>query len=376
MHVMKYMMICVALLAGMGQALFAQTAPLEDKQKAVVLFDVRLDRLQESELGKATGLKEKMEQGSSNAEINFSKAVRVFGMISAPESIEQIQQMQASGGQEFPMEFAMRVQFADEGALNDVLNKMKTESTEFTQDGKTYYRPKDEKTGKMCAGQVDSTTMVLGTQNYVTLPDLKSAFSDGVKSSWGNVAKKDDTIRVVVDLAGSKEFVDQLLEMGKGAPPMAQAFLELVPGMNDLRITMDFSGGDLFSLGSNCKDSESANNLKDALDSIFGIAKMGAEANLKPMKDMGMAQVADVASEIMDSLKPAVDGNSVTVNVPKPSGFEDAVQMAAGMFGPMMGGPGGPPPGFGPPQGGPPSPQGGPPRGFGPPPEEGNGNGS
>jgi hypothetical protein len=373
---MKYMMICVALLAGMGQALFAQTAPLEDKQKAVVLFDVRLDRLQESELGKATGLKEKMEQGSSNAEINFSKAVRVFGMISAPESIEQIQQMQASGGQEFPMEFAMRVQFADEGALNDVLNKMKTESTEFTQDGKTYYRPKDEKTGKMCAGQVDSTTMVLGTQNYVTLPDLKSAFSDGVKSSWGNVAKKDDTIRVVVDLAGSKEFVDQLLEMGKGAPPMAQAFLELVPGMNDLRITMDFSGGDLFSLGSNCKDSESANNLKDALDSIFGIAKMGAEANLKPMKDMGMAQVADVASEIMDSLKPAVDGNSVTVNVPKPSGFEDAVQMAAGMFGPMMGGPGGPPPGFGPPQGGPPSPQGGPPRGFGPPPEEGNGNGS
>lgn len=352
MRVLNYMMIGLALLVGMGQPVSAQTAPLDEKQQAVILFDVRLDRLQESDLAKSMGLKEQMAQNSGNSEIDFSKAVRIFGMVSAPESIEDIQQMQAGGGEEMPMEFAMRVQFADEAAMDEVMNKMKAEGTEFTNGGKTYYRPDDENAPKnVCAGQIDSTTMVMGTENYVTLKDFKSAFSKGVQTAWSNVSKTEDTIRIVIDLAGSKNLVDDLLEMGKDAPPPAKAFLDLVPGMNDLRITMDFSGGHLFTLGSTCKDSECATNLNDALDSIFGMAKLTGEAQLGQMKQMGMDQVANVASQVLKSLKPKLDGSSVTVTVPKPDGFEDAIQQAAGMMGGMMGGPGGPPPGFEAPEG-------------------------
>jgi hypothetical protein len=343
MRVLNYMLICLMLVAGLSQSALAQTAPLDEKQKAVLLFDVRLDRLQESELAKSMGMKEMMQQSGASAEIDFSKAVRIFGMVSAPESVQALQQMQA-GGTEMPVEFSMKVQFANEGALNDVLNKAKTESTEFTKGGKTYYRPKDEKAPKnICMGQMDETSLVLGTDAFVFLPDQKAAFSEGLKSSWGTVAKNEDSIRIVVDMVGAKALIDEAIEMGKeGAPPMAVGFMELVPTMNDLRITMDLSGGNLFTLGSTCKDSECATNLNDALDSIFGMAKMAGQAQLGQMKEApGLEGLVDVADQILKALKPNLDGNSVTVTIPKPEGFEAAVQQATTMMpGMMMGGPG------------------------------------
>jgi hypothetical protein len=330
MRVLNYTLICLTLVAGFSQTVVAQTAPLDEKQKAVLLFDIRLDRLQESELAKSMGIKEMMQKSGASAEIDPSKAVRVFGMVSAPESVQALQQIQA-GGTEIPVEFFLKIKFANDGALKEVMHWVKTESHEFTKVGKTYYRPKDEEAPKnLCLGQVDGTSLVLGTDAFVLLPDEKEAFSEGLKSAWDTVAESEDSIRIVVDMVGAKALIDEAIEMGKeGAPPMAVGFMELVPTMNDLRITMDLSGGNLFTLGSTCKDSECATNLNRSLDSIFGWAERAGRAQLDQMKESpGRQGLVAVADEILESLKPNLVGNSVNLTIPKPEGLEAAFNEA------------------------------------------------
>jgi hypothetical protein len=324
------------------QSADAQSAPLSDKDKAVVYFDIRLDRLLSSNLAESFGLKEQMAQ-NMQGDVDVSKASRVSGVMSAPESIDQLQNME--GVEELPFHFLVHIAFVDEDALNQAISKIASDSTEFTAEGKTYYRPTGNDAPKnICAGILNRTTMVMGTDSYVFMADHKAAHSNGLKSAINSMGSGEDGFRVAIDLAGAKELIDQAVEMGKQqADPMSQAFLELVPGMKDLRITLDFSGGNLFSLGSTCVDEEAATQLKEALDSIFGVAKMAGGAQLNQMKQQtpDMAGVIAVGEKILRSLSPKQNGDSVTVNVPKPDGFEDAVQKAAGMLVPMMMGGGG-----------------------------------
>jgi hypothetical protein len=336
----KFMRIFSLLLLGLlgasfTQSAMAQTAPLSDKDRAVLYFDIRLDRIQESELAKTLGIQNQM---TPQGDLDLSKAVRISGSASAPESVQQFNEME--GVEELPIQFFVRIQYADEESLKEALDSLKEKSTSFTQGGKTYYRPEDNNSPKnICMVQADATTMVMGTDSYVFLADHKAAFTDGLKSSINRLGSAEQSFSIALDLAGAKDLIDEAIEMGKAqSDPMIQPYLDIIPGMRDLRITMDFSGNQLFTLGTECADADAASQVKDALDSIFGLAKMGASAQLGQIKQMqpAMAEPIAVIEKVLRSLSPKLEGNHVGVKVAKPEGFEAAVQKVGEMMGGMM----------------------------------------
>ena len=131
---------------------------------------------------------------------------------------------------------------------------------------------------------------------------------------------------------------------------------------------MDLDSKDLLTMGATGKDDSKAEDFREALDAILGVAKFAGQGAIGDLKQMD-PKLHGVASEMLKSLKATAKGKEISFVLPKPDGFEDAVTGAMENFGVMMmggigpggmgpGGPGGPPPGF--------SPPGGPGGNFGP----------
>ena len=132
---------------------------------------------------------------------------------------------------------------------------------------------------------------------------------------------------------------------------MTKGYLDLVPTMKNLRLTIDVTGGDLIRLETTAVDSDAAENIQGALDSGLALAKMAGAQGLKQLQQMDPGS-AKVGKEILDALNAKRDGAEVSVVIPQPKGFEKTVAKMAEMLPMMMmgggmgpGGPGGPGPG-------------------------------
>lgn len=337
MYFKRFSVFSSLLISGLLlSAASAQTAPLEKQQRAVVLFDIQMERLADSEMARVLNLREQIA-GATGA-VDPTKLVRIFGMASAPESIDDFQDLQqGSGPAEYsivPFEFFMRLEFKDSAAADEAMKEIVGTSGEsFQRNGRTYYRPDDDETADMVASQLDGKTIEFGTDNYAFLPDQKQAYTPGLEAAWARVSDGKDAIRIVVDLEGARDLIDQALDMaGESGDPMVEGFLEVIPGINDLVLSMDLSGGDLLGLSMGCKDSGSAQQLNDALAGIFGLAKMFGGQAIGELRQQD-AQLADVAQSLLRALTPQTSQNLVEVKIPKPEGMENAIKNAMQSFG-------------------------------------------
>jgi hypothetical protein len=92
---MRIILLSSLLLLGLigtglsNSAVLAQDSPLAEEQKAVFVFDIRMDKISNGELGKMLDLESKMEglPGPSGDAPPPSAIERVFGAVSAPETI-------------------------------------------------------------------------------------------------------------------------------------------------------------------------------------------------------------------------------------------------------------------------------------------------
>jgi hypothetical protein len=321
--------------------LLGQTDPLNEKQKAVLVFDIRLNRVLDSELAKSMGLADQLagmaaQQGNDGPDPTTLK--RVWGALSAPESMESAQGL-AMG--EMPMQFFVKVEFNDSAAATDAFEKiMAKEPPSFEKDGKTYYRqPGDDGAKETVMHQLDATTIEFGTETYVFHPN-QQVFTDGLITAW-KMAPDDQAIRLALDVEGAKGLLGEAVELGKqGGNPMVAGYLDLVDNMKNLRLAIDISGDNLVSLQATGVDPENAEELRSGLDSLLGIAKLGGMAQVEQMKEQD-PDAAAVAGALLKSLKATAEGNEVSVVIAKPAGFDEAVKNTAQKFGA-----GGPPPQF------------------------------
>lgn len=329
--ILKTIVLSVAFLSFAD----AQTQPLAQKDQAVMLLEIQMDRLADSELAKALNLRDQITSNTGN--IDPRDIVRIFAMASAPESVDEIEGMQNGN---LPVEFLMVMQLKDESAAEKAMNELTSEGAEsFQRNGKTFYRPNDPNApDNVVASRIDSTTIQMGSETYAFMPNSMQALSAGLQQAWGKVSQGNDAIRIVIDLDGARHLIDEALDMAAGqGDPMLQGFLEVIPGIKDLAITMDFSGGNLLGMIMNCKDSESAEQLNDALNGIFSVAKMFGGPAINEMRDQD-PELARVAQSLLRALTPSVDGSVVEVKIPKPEGMEGAVKNAMENFGMGFGG--------------------------------------
>ena len=136
------------LLSAVCAPALAQTGTLEEKQKAVVVFDIRMDSIRNSELAKKLKLTEKLtEMHAQSGDDGPSPASmdRIFGAMSAPENMQEAMGIQMG---QMPFDFFVKVSFNDEASVTDLVAKAEEEEFETVENGgKTFFKMDDRKHG-------------------------------------------------------------------------------------------------------------------------------------------------------------------------------------------------------------------------------------
>jgi hypothetical protein len=306
-----FLMLSAVCAPALGQS------ELQEKQKAVFVFDIRMDMIRDCELGKTLKLEEKLSdmhaQGGQDGP-NPAKLVRVFGAMSAPEDMASAMTLQMG---QLPMEFFIRMKFADAEATKKLMSEVENSNGGTVEkNGKTYYQapPAAGMPEGVLMHAVNETTVEMGTEAYV-FSENRAPFTDNLKAAWSKAPN--EAIRMAMDLNGAKALISEAVAMGKqGGNPMVNQYLDLVDNMKD------------------------AEELKEGLDSLLLIAKEAGKGGLGQLRQMD-PEGADVAAEILNALNTDGSGTEVIIAIPKPSGFDKAIANAMAQLAPFLGG-GGP----------------------------------
>ena len=320
------------LLAAVCAPVVGQSSPLEEKQKAVLAFEIRMDLVRESELGKSLELADKLS--TLPEEMDMSGLESIIGAMSAPENMESAMAM--SGGGATP-EFFIQLKFKDNTMVEKLMAKAKEDNGGTVEhDGKTYYKPPGDAPDNVMVHSPKSGMLEVGTQAYL-FQDNRKVMTAGLMNAWKN-SPKDESIRIVADLVGAKALIAEAVAQAKeSAPnPMVGEYLNLVDNMKDVSISLNVGEGNLLSIFATGVNSEDAEELQGGVDSLLGMAKMGGKMQVGQMQESD-PEGAAVVSEILESLNAKKDGEKVSVIVPKPKGFNEVlvkgVQQAMMMFG-------------------------------------------
>jgi hypothetical protein len=312
----------VSLIA--APAVNAQSNQLEESQKAVLVFDFRFDKLKSSDAAKSLKIAEKIKSAkpSSDDMPNPDKIVRVFGAASAPEDISEIQGFKGEGP--LPVEFFSRIEMEDAASLNEAMEKLMEKSEVVEMGGKTYYKPNEEDAPEnIMATKVNDTTIEFGTTAYITRADRK-VFTDGLTAAWQK--SPDDAVRLAIDLEGASSLIEAAVAQGKeSAPPNFAPFIDLLSAASDLRISMDFEGENLLTIGTTGKSESEAEDLEGGLNTLVGFGQMFGTQAVQGLKQQS-EELGTMAEGILKSLEAVRDGDSVVLAIPRPEGFAEALK--------------------------------------------------
>lgn len=317
----------------------AQSDALDEKQKAVVVFDVRMDSVRSSDLAKKVELADKisqMHEQSGDDGPNPAKIDRIMGAMSAPENMEAAMSVQMG---QMPMNFFVKMYFNDAAEATKLVDKAKEDNGgTVDHDGKTFYKLPEQAGAPegIMMHQVDDKTLEIGTETYLFRADRNV-----LTANLAEAARKSPkaAVRLALDIEGAKGLVAELVAMGKQqAPdPTVGVFMDLIDNIKDIAIVLDVSGGDLLTINANGVNEDEAAELKEGLDSLLGMAKMGIQGTLPMIRDQDPDGAA-IVEQLADSLKAQGSGTAVSVTIPTPTGFDDWVVKQAGMLEAMMGG--------------------------------------
>ena len=328
------MSMCVALLAValVVPNLHAQSDQLKENQMAVVSFDIRLDKLRDSEMAKTLGVEDRVKgMVPPGSDIDPSEVKRVFGAMSAPESVAAAGAYQGDGP--LPMEVFVRIEFVDSAAADKMFEQINADSKSEEIGGKTYMRPTDGGAPEnLLAHRVNETTMEFGTEAYLLRADRK-VFTDGLTAAFGKAPN--EAIRIAMDLEGAGPLVEELQGMAaESGPPNFAAYYELIGAISDMHISIDADGPNLLTLGMTGKSESEAEDLEGGLGSLVGMGQMFGMGAIGSFKEQS-PELGGMAEEILTKLKAEREGDQVVIKLIHPEGFAEAVQ---GMVGEGMGG--------------------------------------
>jgi hypothetical protein len=312
------------LLTMACSSLVAQTGTLDEKDKAVFVFDVRMDDMRESELGKKLGMSDRLSELTEGDDgVSPNVIDRVFGAMSLPQNVQEA--MMAQFG-EVKFNLFVKVYFNDEAAVDQLLAEIGSDSAETVEnDGKTYYvMPADGPVppGLLLMQVVDSKTIELGTKKFLFHPNRK-LLTDNLMSSAKGSPKA--PIRLAMDFSGAKGLVSELVEMGKmqaGGNPSVGAFMDLINNVQDLSIMIGMDGEDLLTIKARGVDDEKSKELKSGVDALLGLAKMSMQ-QFMPMVEGADPDAAKMLGVVSKALKAKGTGREVILKIPTPKGLGD-----------------------------------------------------
>lgn len=300
---------------------------LAENKKAVACVDIRFNQLFESEMANSLKVKSLLDQWSEEqgAEMPFEpqKLVRFFGAISAPESMDDIMRMQMEVGY-MPFDFFVVLQLADEESMDAMMEEMPYTET-IEKNGQTFYLGEPE---GVLIQRKNSTTLAMGTENFLLAEKFKDTFTEKLKSTWGQA--NDAPIRLAVDMETPIGLIREVMEMSKeGAPPMFAPMIDVVDNAESMTLTINPDADGFFAFQAMGVDVENAEELRGTLDGLLGMAKMGMNQEIAQMKDEAPT-VAETLQSVVDGLRATGEGREVNIVLNKPEGLEEAITEAMG----------------------------------------------
>ena len=313
--------------------------------KADVVFELTPSKIIDSPLGKKMGFADLLATRPPGAP-DFNSIKRVFAGVIAPESAEKLEEMQQGGGDN-DMQFFMRIEFSTAEAAKEMLDEMSNENGgEVERNGKTYYSPPEVSGAPQGAVfyMANDKTIAMASGAFVDKTDgvpLTSALA----TSWKAMPKS--AFKFSIDGVNARNLVKSLVKDGKknANNPIVGAVLDLFPTMDNINLSIDFASKDLVKLNMMSSDEGKASDINDGFKSLVSLAKPMAKQGLMMIKDDAPDSAATLG-KLVDGMDVKQTGKSVTLNVPRPEGFEDAIEEVVPlaqqlMFQIMLGGMGG-----------------------------------
>lgn len=319
---MRLGMRCLILV---GLVVFAPLAAAQESKpdRAVLAIDINFAGLA------GLGL-DKIPEGVATdsfdaADLKTIRQVERFTLyMSAPESVEALGAAQGDA-QPIPFDVFVRIDFKDGKTRQQMVDSMKEGIEEVTVDGKKVFKPTKIGPPNLRLTLIGDKSVEMGTASYVEAKD-RQFMSDNLKTTWDAAPKH--ALRLAADLESAAGLIQSAMAgVGSEIPRPIKPFVELIPKISTVRLTLDGSDDTLLSLAIDGKDEGAAGELFEALEGAFGMAKMAAAEGIDELSK-AMPKAGAVAGELVQALNSKKTGKAVTLNIPRPAGLADAIAEA------------------------------------------------
>ena len=316
-------MLAFAAVAMLTAPVFAQSDTRGAKADAV--FELTPSKIIDSPLGKKMGFAELLATTPPGAP-EFDKIKRVFAGVIAPESVEKLEVIQ-QGGDDNDLQFFMRIEYSTAEAATDMITQASANSSsEVERNGKTYYSPPEGE--KMPKGTVmylaDDKTVAMASGGFIDKTG-GAPVTDALATAWKKMPNT--ALKVSIDGVNARNLVKSMVKdvKEKTGDPIVGAILDLFPTMDNINLSIDFASADLLKLNATSSDEDKASDISNGFKSLVTMAKPAAKKGLAQIEDQA-PNAAATFGKLVNGMDVKQSGKSVTLNIPRPEGFEDAVQ--------------------------------------------------
>jgi hypothetical protein len=288
----------------------------DDKpQEAVIMFDIDVEGILGSALVKSLPLDDALGGLPAPEELKdaIMDARRVTGMLSLPESVEDLENMQ---GEMVPMDFAASFEFNTEESLNEVFKNIENDSKTFEKDGVTYYQPPRGESN-LCVRKIGTKGFEIGTVDYVTAGKNRDFATKALAKMWK--AKTKAPLQIAIDIEGAREFFDSINERhGEEVPAIVKPYVDLHESMDSLHLSLDPDASKMLTIVTTSNMADDAETVLGGFEAIIGLAKQGAKA-------VPAEQGGGLSQALAGGLKAENKEGEVTFSLTKPKNLEKMI---------------------------------------------------
>ena len=315
-------MLAFAAVAMLTAPVFAQSDTRG--AKADVVFELTPSKIIDSPLGKKMGFADMLATRPPGAP-DFNSIKRVFAGVIAPESAEKLEGIQQ--GDNNDLQFFMRIEYSTAEAATEMLTQANAENGgEVERNGKTYYSlPED---AKMPKGTViylaDDKTVAMASGGFIDKTGDAPITAD-LATAWKTMP--DTALKLSIDGVNARALVKSMVKDAKQktGEPIVGAILDLFPTMDNINLSLDFASADLLKLNATSSDEDKAGDINAGFKSLVTMAKPAAKQGLTMIEGQA-PNAAATFGKLVNGMDVKQSGKSVTLNIPRPEGFEDAVE--------------------------------------------------
>ena len=315
-------LLTVTLLFGALSAtpslLIAQS---DNNEKSSLVVELDIDQLRASQLMKTIDLEK--EVFAQFLPFDMEKVKRIYATAQSPKDLQNVSEMES--GQPLPFNFLLQVDYKDKDSAKAMLSTVNDQGAkEVEHGGRKFLTPEDgEAPPNLLAHVTDKNRFEVGTKGYI-LKDSRDFLSTTLAEIWRKNSKS-NAVRLSVDVESNREFINQSLKVArKGSPASMQALFAMVDDLATLSLSIDLDSENLLTIVATGKDESGTKNLNAAINGLLGLGRMfGGQMAADPKLD---EQSKATMKELLASFKTSTSGNTVTVKIPRPKGFEELVK--------------------------------------------------